>query len=748
MNFKISRLFSNFIFHSYFDSEDPGVIINFSKAFKQDDEGNVIVTDHLGKFLQFIVGCIEVAETKIKEDGNAQLRNYQKVVETLTTKILDVTLENLDIFSTLDTKVSITITQFLNCLEVLMAHNSRSLDRSVNILKLTKLIEKHHKMTLEAKKLQESSKKSIKKGKNQTEIAPPKVEIVLECIWDLETCEKFIEVAFQENPNETINQIKQNKSFILFVLNSTSARIQQLPTAPDYLKLKYSRSSFAALKSISSTLYMELELERFEALYDRFDADCAVTLAEAFKNVLIVMDSIYNTPTKWKEFFKKTSNSSHDVDKMNVEVIKRLQRIIDWLFDPDRETISNDSKSEKIVLYLFMALELLFKNFQNIPNAFVREGYNWLLKFCKETEIDQKNLHVINKVLFQVMSQLDTDNTMMEHIADKISSLYGCLEDNIAKPSDVSQNDIKTITKATIEISFKHFCDVMKKQIGDVEFCILRMNSFNAHVKIPGQDSRNESINALQSLEKSCVVKLTHLGRVLARLLNSQFSTKGIQIETAGRVATNYFTCLCNLIKHLLQHFAVKTLDFTIIPLEMLMKQTKITSKVAFLLAPYAEDAYQENQKQEAKNKKEKKKIIAPKEFKFVTGLVRTIGNFLKSVQRLDEQTKRNFSKFIHTGDVRDFRIDMKKTGSMPREESDVETAVSSEEEEPIPDSDSDTPIQPSRKRSRIIQCLSSENEDSDATDASKEIQQPIRRGGFEENVKKLCAKGAKRKRK
>jgi hypothetical protein len=71
---------NNFVLFSYFDSENPDEIINFSKAFKQDEEGNVFVNDHLGKFLRFVVGCIDIAEQKIKEDvGNSQLRNYQKV---------------------------------------------------------------------------------------------------------------------------------------------------------------------------------------------------------------------------------------------------------------------------------------------------------------------------------------------------------------------------------------------------------------------------------------------------------------------------------------------------------------------------------------------------------------------------------------------------------------------------------------------------------------------------------------------
>jgi FANCI solenoid 3 len=320
------------------------------------------------------------------------------------------------------------MTQFLNCLEILIAHNAANLTINSNLRMLTKLISKHNKMTKEAVKLQESTKRTLKRGKNQTEVASPKVEVNFECIWDLETCQKFVEIIFNVNPNEALNEVKQNKDFVKFVISATSQKIQQLPTTPDYLKLKYSRSSFTAVKSISIVLYAELELTKFEALHDRFDSDSVVALTEAFKNVIVVMDSIFNSSSKWQEFLKKTTDSSLT---MTVEVIKSLQKIIEWAFVDEREEICSDSKGEKIVLNLFTAIELLFKNFQHIPNPHANEAYNWLVKFCKTTELSQKNLHVINKLLFQAMVQHDADSTMMEHIAGRISSLYGHLEENL-----------------------------------------------------------------------------------------------------------------------------------------------------------------------------------------------------------------------------------------------------------------------------------------------------------------------------
>lgn len=693
--------------------------------------------DHLGKFLNFFIGCIEIANEKLLDEGFVQMGNYQKIIDKLVSRVVEATMEQLNIFTLLDARTSATITQFLNCLEALMLFYCHDLSCNVNIERIIMLFKKHQKVTAEALKLQENCKKSTIRGKNQTaEPVRPKLELNLECVWDLKALGNFIELIFEHNPNEKVNELKQNEEFVRFVLNSTSKKILQLTSAPEYLKVKHSKAIFSALKNYTAIAYKQMEHETFAKFYEQFDAESAVALTEAFRNAITTMDVVFNTPSKWQDFLQKLTDTQNSVDWMIMELIKTIQRIIEWAFDEESDDIHEDPKGEKIVINLFTTLETLFKNFRLMPNPYARDTYNWLVTFCKNTEVDQKDLHVINRVLFQIMAHQDKSNTMMEHIAHKISSIYGHLDEEFGGLAESSQHDLKSISVATVDQSFFYFASVLKKQIESVDFCILRMNSYNAHIKIPGQDSRDESINALQSLEKSCVIKTTLLGKVVGRLCNSRFNTRGIQIETIGKVAISFFVCLGNLMKHFCQHFDIKNLNFQFIPFEMLMKETKITVKSIYALAPYTEDMLEEEQK---KAERENKKKSAAKEFKYMSRLVYNVEKFAEKIQKFDQLTKRNFSKYIHTGDVRDFRIKerkpqrVRKDSDEAMETSDTGDLTNSEAEEEEPNK---------LRQKRVFTTSSDENDvDSDETNASIEPLQPIRPDGFMKNLQKMAKK-------
>lgn len=682
------------------------------------------------------------------DEGNVQIGNYRKIIDKLTDKICDVTMDQLGVYSFLDLKASSTIVQFLNCLEALMLHYSHNLVNSENVMRISKVFEKHQKVTAEALKLQESVKKGSKRGKNVTveAMAAPKVDLILECVWDLKACGNFLEILFKNDLNEKLNEIRQNENLLRFILKSTSHKILQLTTAPEYLKVKHSKATFASLKKYSLTLYKELEVTSFGKLFEQFDAESAVALTDAFKNAIQAMDVIYNSPSKWQEFLQKITGTINTVDSMSMEVITTMQKITDWAFDADSNDIHADPNGEKIVNNLFISIELLFRNFQSMPNPYTRDVYNWILSFCKNHEVKEKSLHIVNKVFFQVMTQQDAGNFMMEHIANKISSTYGYLEE-LEQPDGSSQNDLKSISIATVDQSFYCFANVVKKQIEDVEFCIMRMNSFNAHVKIPGQDSRNESIDALQSMGKSCVIKMKQLGKVVGRLCNTRFRVRGNQVETIGKVVICYFLCLGNLMKYFCHHFNVKNIDFQMIPLEVLMKETKSTVKHIYALAPFIEDMIEDEHKQAERDNKKKP---ATKELKYMSRLVLTVEKFATIVKTFDTLTKRNFSKYIHTGDVRDFRIRIKSTRetTSDADESSVLTVATagemeqSDSDKQSSDSDEES-VAPQAKRSRQ-NCINSSSEDdnnsvdSNATKSSLEEPQTIRPDGFMKNLKSM----------
>lgn len=699
--------------------------------------------DHVGKFLSFFVGCLEIASEKLKDENAStpQMSNYRAIVEKLVEKVQDITTDQLNIFSTLDVKTSETITQFINCLEALMVHCSYKLLSKGNVTRFNKLFEKHQMITKEALKLQDNHKKSSKKGKNQTIDAVLKIEINFNSVWDLAECGNFMQLIFEKNANEKVNEIKQNRDFCRFVMKSIAVKIAQLNKAPEHLKVKHSKVTFASIKKYSALMFKQMELSAFEKLFDHFDEESAVFLSEAFKNSILMMDSIYNSSQKWQDFMKKLTETANETDFMIMEVIKSLQKIVDWAFDPEKD-IAADANMEKIVVNVFTAIETLFKNFQTIPNKHVREIYNWLLGLCKSTEINQKNLHIINRALFQIMTQQDGSGIMMEHIANKISSIYGHLEE-IEDVENFSQNDLKSITTATVDQSFTHFSSIVKKYLDDIEFCILRMNSFNAHVKIPGQESRHESAIALKKSEQSSVIKLKQLGVVVGRLCNSKFTLRGGQVDQIVKIVIAYFTCLLNLMKHFVQHHEIKKIDLHEIPLEMLMKETKITVKRVYALIPHFEDMADDEQK---KAEKEGKKKAVIREVKNMSRLVLTIEKFAAIVQRLDGLTKKKFSKYIHVGEVRGFIIDYsKKTGHKTTSKRSSDLSADDSDITEVTEQDDEEEAQVSRKTTRHyrIEDTSSEEEiDSDETNASSyESPLPVVRGGFEKNLKKIKTK-------
>lgn len=701
--------------------------------------------DHIGKFLHFFIGCLQIVNVKeVMEEDNLQLANLRRILEKLLDEICYVSMEKLGVFSMIDTKSSVTINQFLTCLQALILHCSYDLTNE-NVANITRLFEKHQTVINEAKKIQENTKKSMKRGKNQTEvsIAPgKKVELVFDCLWDLKACGNFLKIFFEPNVNEKINEIKQNSNLCRFVLKSTAENILHLSTAPDYLKFKHSKSSFTALVDSSAIIYKQIKLDAFEKLYSEFDEECAVAMSEAFKNSILTMDSIYNSAQKWQEFLQKVTGKGNMIDAMINDVIRQLQSIIEWAFD-DENKKSDEENGVKVVANLFIAMETIFRNFQSLPNAYAREAYTWLLQFCQTHANINKNLQMINRILFQFMMQQDAGCTIAESTAHKIAATYTLLDETLQAPDDATQNELLSINSVTIDQTFFSFTAVVKKQIEDVEFCISRMNSFNAVLKIPGQPSHNENAEAMKVLEMSTVIKLASLGRIIGRLCNARFSAHGAHIETIGRVVTNYFICLGNLMKHFNQHFEVKKLDYQFIPLEMLLKEVKGTVLKAYALSPYIEELYEQEQKKAAKaNAGKKKKVVVIKELKYSSRLVGAAEKLTTIVQRFDKLASRNFSKYMYSGEVRDFRISEGNT--LHEESSEDEIVEQASENEAVSESNESEPSSavPKKRLKRLV--LSSDETNSESED-SPIAPQPLRADGFAKNLKKIV-KRAKEK--
>jgi hypothetical protein len=698
--------------------------------------------DQIGKFLNFFVICAHILEEKEEEDEeNFQMSNLKKILEKLTDKICEISMENLGVFSVMDAKSSEVISQYLNCLQALMVHCSYDLTDE-NIEKITKLFEKHQKIVAEAKKINENSKKSMKKEKNQSEVSiatGKKVELNFGCLWDMKSCGKFLKIFFEQNHNEKINEIKQNSQLCRLVLKTIGDNFLHLSTAPDRLKFKHSRTTFTALGDFTAIVYKQLKLNTFSKLYSDFDAGCALEVTETFKNSITTFDKIYNTPSKWQEFLERVTGSKQPNDNSIYDIIKTTQKIINWIFDSENEFNTAD-EGEKIVINLLATMEILFQNFQS--SQFAKETYTWLLRFCTEQEIHQKNLHVLNQVLFNFMVQQDAGCTMQEAIAFRISSVYKVLDEEFAAPEDASQAELLSISETTVDQAFAAFAAVIKRQIEDVDFCIARLNSYNAMLKIPGQLSHQDSAEAMKVLEMSVVIKLAGLSKIIGRLCNSRFSVAGAQIETVGRTVTNFFICIGSLFKHFNQHFAVKDIDCKFIPIEMLMKEVKNLVTRAYALVPYIEELYETEQAKTSKGKKNEKKVVV-KELKYFSRLVGFVEKLATGVSRFDKLADKNFSKHLHYGEVRSLRITEAMDVDESEEEPEDEGSVVSGSEK-----SSESPSITKNKRTlrKRVASSSDEEENNDSDEENRSISpQELRADGFEKNLQKITEKAKKR---
>jgi hypothetical protein len=314
------------------------------------------------------------------------------------------------------------------------------------------------------------------------------------------------------------------------------------------------------------------------------------------------------------------------------------------------------------------------------------------------------------------------------------------LDEEFAAPEDASQSELLSISETTVDQAFVAFAAVIKRQIEDVDFCIARLNSYNAMLKIPGQLSHQESAEAMRVLEMSVVIKLAGLSRIIGRLCNSRFSVAGAQIETVGRTVTNFFICVGSLFKHFNQHFAVKEIDCKFIPIEMLMKDVKNLVTRAYALVPYIEELYETEQAKTSKGKKNEKKVVV-KELKYFSRLVGFVEKLATAVSRLDKLADKNFSKHLHYGEVRSLRI---TTEAMDVDES--------EEEPENEESDSEKSSEPSstnktkKSRRKRVASSSDEGENNGSDEENRSIsRQELRADGFEKNLQKIKEKAKKR---
>ncbi len=130
------------------------------------------------------------------------------------------------------------------------------------------------------------------------------------------------------------------------------------------------------------------------------------------------------------------------------------------------------------------------------------------------------------------------------------------------------------------------------------------------------------------------------------------------------RILIQFYTCLTNAAKHFTIHHHVQQLDYGILGLEDLIRYSKSLAKSIYeLLIPYVEKRSKESKETTKKRKldlqAQKQKL--DKGTKLIPKLVFSIENFSKWVGIVDQKAKKNFSKYLFVGVLRDFSLKNKK---------------------------------------------------------------------------------------
>lgn len=148
----------------------------------------------------------------------------------------------------------------------------------------------------------------------------------------------------------------------------------------------------------------------------------------------------------------------------------------------------NPFTDKKITICLFQCLEILYDYIPS-SNRESEEIFKWLNDFCKNHKIENKNLGIVNKILFTQRIKTMTGE-FFSTIASEISVKLGQIE-------KIKYNEpliYKSITLITAESCSIHLFGVVKKQIEEIEYFIAKTKSLYCKIKIPGQGNNDEGL--------------------------------------------------------------------------------------------------------------------------------------------------------------------------------------------------------------------------------------------------------------
>ena len=188
---------------------------------------------------------------------------------------------------------------------------------------------------------------------------------------------------------------------------------------------------------------------------------------EVFKNSLDVIEKLYSK--KFEKFYSDI-DPNLAMDDETCKVLQTLQTAVD-----DFIAIWNgkDSAVEKMLIQLFKCIEQVHKSLDiEKDSEFSQSTFEWLFAFCRNNEINSKNLAFVNKILFDLNLRYRAEN-FFGTVAANFCSLY----DYFVEKDQPLQFIMKSITKANRDVCFNQMVEILERQIDDVEYFLKKCRS-------------------------------------------------------------------------------------------------------------------------------------------------------------------------------------------------------------------------------------------------------------------------------
>ncbi|XP_014090241.2 Fanconi anemia group I protein homolog isoform X3 [Bactrocera oleae] len=632
------------------------------------------IQDNLGLLVQFVSHCL------IKLEGfeiGYDVREIKRLLRLAVDKVITKELQFEEKDDNWQPKKSVILEIQINFLEGLMAYslltaNSNN-DTITHILPLFKI---HCRVSatyrsftsISRKQLQKNNKINNADGSTMKNITINGVIVKnfnctsLGNIWDFNVIEKFLRLLHEDvvpfATSHNTDVLRSNVEFVRYVLEITAQKVAALRDEPEHKQLAHSKRTLKYLTDLTKVVY-ERCIRRLGDVWSSFDKNTAALSAECFQQCIQTANVIYKK--QFVEIFLKGFDF-HSINnfKQSPEI---LQTIIDDFMEeedsPDtlnQRGYSHDDNSDRkrILQALLQSLEVLYDNF-SFTDRLTIESYKWLLKFCKCNVVKSEKLSLVHKLLF-TQRQKTHSGAFFNTIALQLCTIWGAISDEFYDSECPPAFILKSLTMESAKPYFLYLCQVLRKQIDEVEHFILKANNLNFKYRIVTEDERDMCLSQLRSMERSICSQMLHISNALKNLVNACIPL-GSSMDQLLKLLMQHYICLKNLTKHYLSCVETSQVCMQSTKFEFLLRAIgkPLPTNIYALISYIEANVIDKDQEKHLNPEADGAKIL--RETKFIPKVVLHLESFNRFVIILSKKTNSCISNFLHQGTVHDFRF-------------------------------------------------------------------------------------------